>query len=99
MLRREVVVTETHLLERARPVRLDEHVEAAHEPAQHVGRARCLEVERHGALAAVERDVTRFERLGRHRAEAVTEARVLDLDHVGTEVGEERRAERAGVQP
>ena len=61
------------------------------------------------ALAAVERQVERRARaellvlvvavVGRRPAHVVAAARVLDLEHLGAEVGEQQRAEAARQQP
>src|SRR5262249_59776527 len=61
-----------------------------------------LQVERDGLLAAIERlEVERVAlvRVGPYRARAVTaDARILDLDDLGAEIGKELRAEGAGAE-
>ena len=85
---------------------LHQHVGLAHEPQQHLAPLLALEVEADRALVAVEREEQRGAGalLGalvarRRPAHVVAEPRVLDLEHVGAEVGEQARAEAARQQP
>ena len=90
----------------AGPERLEQHVVLAHQPQQHLAAALLLEVQPDRALAAVEREEQRRLRrvvgalvVGRRPADVVAHAGVLDLEHVGAEVGEQQRAEAARQQP
>ncbi len=78
--------------ESGRQARLDDHVDLRDQAAQHVGGVVVLEVERHRALAAV----VRLHGAGDH-ARRVAGAARFDAQHVGTEVGEDTRAVRAGL--
>ena len=85
---------------------LEQHVGLAHEPQQHLAPGLGLEVDADRALVAVEREEERRAgaRLGalvarRRPAHVVAQPRVLDLEHVGAEVGQQPGAEAAGQQP
>ena len=85
---------------------LEQHVGLAHEPQQHLAPRVGLQVDADRALVAVERQEQRAARallrplVARRRpAHVVAEPRVLDLQHVGAEVGQQPRAEAARQQP
>ena len=85
------------LVERARPVRLQEHVRLGRELAQDLDRLRPLEIEHEAALVAVERDEAHALVVADRRRRAPHVAlRRLDLDDVGAHVAEQRAGERAG---
>jgi hypothetical protein len=100
------VGADAEAVEHAGAERLEQHVVLAHERQQHLAPALLLEVEPHRALVAVQRQVERRLRrvvgalvVGRRPAHVVAHPRVLDLEHVGAEVGQQQRAEAAGQQP
>ena len=89
----QALVADPEAVHHAGPEGLEHHVGVERHAQERVAPPRVLEVDADGALAAVERVEGR--RVGAH---VVTRARVLDLDHVGAEVGEQQRAEPAGEQ-
>ena len=84
----------------ARPEALHDDVGARGERVDDRGGARRPQVERQALLAEVERPVVdalaRDER--RERAQRIAAARVLDLDHLGAELGQREGAHRARQQ-
>src|SRR5215471_1619459 len=89
-----------HAVEHARPEILHQHVAALHQAFEHLLAFRMLGVERDRALVVVEHGV--IQAVGvRHVAQLpagdVAGAGALDLDHVGTEPGEQLGARRAGL--
>ena len=99
------LVADAEAVHHAGPERLEQHVGAAREPQQHVAAAGRLEVDPDGPLAAVQRQERRGRRAGIGAlvlrlgpADVVAHPRVLDLDHVGAEVGQQQRAEAARQQ-
>ena len=85
---------------------LQQHVGLAHEPQQDLAPRVGLQIDADRALVAVERQEQRAARallrplVARRRpAHVVAEPRVLDLQHVGAEVGQQPRAEAARQQP
>ncbi len=96
---RQHVVAEPELFERALAEVLDQHVGVAHHPQQHLLALGRLQVERDRALVAVQHQEGR-----RHAVDAriaiaariVAAVGLLDLDHVGAEVGQHHAAGRAG---
>jgi hypothetical protein len=60
-----------------------------------------LEVETHRSLAAIDGEESTGDAAlrGWERAQIVTDARILDLDHVGAHVGEHHREERPREEP
>ena len=99
---RQRLVTEAELVEHADAEVLHDHVGVADQFAQRVPVGLLLEVEHDAALRAVDAgEVAAVVMLGvalRERAAVAGEValRRFDLDHVGAEVGEQHRAERAG---
>ena len=88
---------EPELVERARPVRLQEHVGLRRQLEQDLDRFRPLEVEHQAALVAVERDEAHALVVAdRRRGAAHVALRRLDLDDVGAHVGEQRAGQRPG---
>ena len=85
----------------AAQVRVDD-VGAAHQVLEDVARLRVAQVERDAPLVAVERlEEERVLALGERRhvaADVAAGGRVLDLDHVGAEVGELQRAPGPGAE-
>ncbi len=99
---RDLVVAEAEAVAGARPEGLDDDVGADAQLARerHVGRV--LEVERDRALVAVEAQVVGRALVDERRppgARVVAAVGALDLDHVGPEVAEAHRAQRAGEHP
>ena len=102
------VEADAELVEHAGPEALDQHVGRLGQLEQGLAAPLLLQVEADRALVAVQREVDRragAERrvllgavVGRRPAHVVALAGVLDLDHVGAEVGEQQRAEAAGEQ-
>src|SRR5262249_12015476 len=97
-------VADAELVHHAGAEALDDRIGVAREPQERVATADSLEVESKAALVAVDHAI---DRRGRARGRAGREpetarviplARVLDLDHIGPEVGEVQRAGRAGQQ-
>jgi hypothetical protein len=85
------------LVERPRPVRLEQYVRGARELEQDLDRLRSLEIEHEAALVAVERDEAHALAIAdRRRGAAHVALRRLDLDHLGAHVGEQCAGERAG---
>ena len=106
---RERVVAHAQPLHHARPEALDEDVVVLREPKQDVARGRLLQVEPQGALVAIERQEVGRRRavlllllaavVGRHPADVVAAGRVLDLEDLGSEVGQQQGAEAARQKP
>ena len=87
-------------LQRARPEVLDQHVGVGEQPAQDRGAVRVGQVEGDARACCGRAPSTTARRRpwpGRARGPGRA-GRVLDLDHVGAEVAEERRGERPGEQ-
>src|SRR5690606_13197574 len=83
------------------PQVVEHGVRPGHEPLEHAHAFGLLQVEREAALVAVEgmeeMAVVRAEEVGAYVAAYVAPfRRILDLDHLGTEVCQVGRAERAG---
>ena len=101
VLLREPLVPDPEPVHHARAERLDEDVGVASEAQQDLGAARVFQVEGHRSLAAVERDMTRahpsLERV--HPPDVIALARLLDLEHVRTHVGEKHGREAPGKEP
>ena len=100
------LVAHAEAVHHAGPEGLEQHVVLAHQPQQHLAAALLLQVQPDRALAAVEREEQRRLRrvlralvVRRGPADVVAHAGVLDLQHLGAEVGEQQRAEAAGQQP
>ncbi len=94
----EPVDSQLPALERAGPEVLDQDVGKRDEPEQDLPATSLTEIEREGALVAAgdlppERDALVP---GAQRANGVAASRVLDLDHVGSEVAQQRAGERPG---
>ena len=79
---------------------LDHDVRRPREFEEQLDAIGLLEVQRHAALVAIDREEHRRDRaFGRaERAGVVARAGVLDLDDVGAEIGEVQRAHRTGQQ-
>ncbi len=102
----QALVADPEPLHHPRPKRLEQHVVLAHQPQQHLAPGVGLQVEPDRALAAVEGEEERgLGRVvgalvvGRRPADVVAHPGVLDLEHVGPEVGQQQRAEAARQQP
>ena len=99
------LVADPEPLHHARPERLEHDVVLAHQPQQHLPPAVALEVQPDRALAAVEREEEGGLRrvvgalvVRRGPADVVAHPRVLDLEDLRAEVGEQQRAEAARKQ-
>ena len=99
--RRDRVVVHAQRGDDTGPEAFDDHVGVLRQRQERVAAPRVLEVERDAALVAIHGAVE-----GRDGSRPVAEvarivagAGVLDLDHVGAEVGEIERADRARQQP
>jgi hypothetical protein len=99
VVRRHGLVAEPEPVELAGAVGFDDGVGPPDEGLEHGGGAVVSQVERDGALAAVEGDVGGVEAGAVHAAEAVAGAGCFDLDDRRAEVGEEEGAVRAGGEP
>ncbi len=102
----EPLVADPEPVQHAGAEALEQHVGLAHEPQQHLAPRLRLEVDADRALVAVQREEQR--RAGallrplvvrRRPAHVVAQPGVLDLQHVGAEVGQQPRAEPARQQP
>ena len=94
----EHVVAESKLFHRAASVVLDQYVRLSHEPQQDRAPLGTLEIERESALVAVQHQERRRHAVDTRfaiAARVVAAGQLLDLDHVGTEVREQRAAGRA----
>ena len=89
----ELRVAEAQLVVAPRPSGFDQHVDSAGERAYDFGRAFVLQVEGDRPLAAVVRDVRSGD-----PADRVAAPRLFDAHDVGTEIGQEFRAVRPGLQ-
>ena len=88
---------EAPALEGAGPEPLDEHVGVARQPQRELAAARVREVERHAALVAAHERPPEADALALRAEHAQrVAARVLDLDHLGAVVAEQRREQRPG---
>src|SRR5439155_26595407 len=94
----QVARRKAEVTHRARTQVLDDHIGAAGEPPEDVLRARLLQVESDAALRTVEaHEVTAFVVDARlEPAREVAAARVPDLHHVRTEIGQLHPAEGTG---
>ena len=102
------LVADAEAVEHTGPEAVEDDVVSLHQPQQGLPPAVRFEIEPHGALAAVEGEVERRARarrlvgviavVGRRPADVVAHPGVLDLEHLGAEVGEQQRAEAAGQQ-
>ena len=77
-------------------------VRRAHQCVQHAGRLRVLQVQRQALLVAVEGLEEMAVAVGKEMrsdraAHIAALGRILDLDHLGAEVGQHHAAERAGT--
>jgi hypothetical protein len=88
---RQGLEIDTEALRHAGPEALDGDVGVRRQLLDDLRRLGVLQVEREAALVAV-----LHAELHRHVAAAGIAARRLDLDHVGPQVGEDRRGERPG---
>ena len=95
-----VVVVDAETGDDARTKALDDRVRTLREREERGASLRVLEVDRRAALVAVHCTKER-----RHRSRAIPEiarviagARVLDLDDVGAEIGQIKRAHRPGQE-
>src|SRR5436190_14285225 len=102
----QALVAHTEALEHARPEGLEQHVILARQSQEDVAAALLLEVDADRALVAVQREEHRGfgAVLGplvvrRRPAHVVPHPGVLDLEHLGPEIGQEQRTEPAGQQP
>ena len=102
----QALVADAEAVEHPGAEGLEQHVGVAHQAQQHLAAPLVLEVDADRALVAVQGQEQRRAgaRLGalvvrRRPAHVVAQAGVLDLDHVGAEVGQQQRAEPAGQQP
>ncbi len=105
----ERLVADAEAIEHARAKALDQDVGRLRQPEQCLLSPFLLQIEPDGALVPVQRQVER--RAGpqgrllvraverRRPANVVAGAGVLDLDHIGAEVGEQERAEAPGQEP
>src|SRR5439155_18988748 len=89
----ELHVAEPQLVVAPRPSGFDQHVDGAGERAYDCGRAFVLQVEGDRPLAAVVRDVRSGD-----PADRVAAPWLVDAHDVGTEIGQEFRAVRPGLQ-
>ncbi len=97
VLRGEHVVAEAQLVHRVAAEVLDEHVGGAHHPQQDRAAFGTLQIERDPALAAVHHQERRGNAVDTRLAVAariVAARQLLDLDHVGAQVGEHDAARR-----
>jgi hypothetical protein len=99
------LVADAEAVEDTGAKRLEHDVGFAHRAQERLAPHVALEVQANRALAAVQRQEERGLRRvldavveRRPGAQVVAHSRVLDLDHVGAEVGEQQRAEAAGEQ-
>ncbi len=99
------LVADAEAVEHAGPEGLEHDVGAGDEPQQHLAPGGLLEVDPHRGLVAVQREEQRPLRgvlgalvVGRRPAHVVAHPEVLDLDHLGAEVGQQQRAEPARQQ-
>ena len=88
------IEAEPEPVHRAGCVIVEAHIGRAHELEEDRLALRRLEVDRDAALVAVEVVVARPR--ARHAPRLVAAVRVLDLDHVGAEIGEDERRRRPG---
>src|SRR5581483_4150810 len=100
------VVPGAEPFEHAGPEGLQHDVVFGDEPQQRLAPALVLEVQPDRALVAVQRQeegrlraLVRAVVVGRRPADVVAHARILDLQHIGAEIGQQQRAEAAGKQP
>ncbi len=91
-------VADAPLVERARLEVGDHHVRPLGQAEEHLGPCRRAQVDRDAALGAVAGEEVRRAVVGqgdRQPARRVADLRQLDLDHVGTPLGQRRRSLRA----
>ena len=103
------LVADPEPVEHAGAEAVEDDVVALDQAQQRLAPLLALEVEPDRALAAVEREVERRARaqllllvgavVGRRPADVVAHAGVLDLEHLGAEVGQQQRAEAPRQQP
>ncbi len=99
LLRVQHLGAEPHALERARPIVLDQHVAALDQLEQQLLAARVAQVERDALLVAgIDLPVQRLA-ADLPVAQRIALAGVLDLDHLGAEIGQLQRQHVAGDQP
>ncbi len=99
LTRREHVVAQAQLVQRAGAVVLGQHVGVAHHPQQDLLAPRMLQVQGDAALVAVHHQERRRDAVDARLAVAarvVAARQLLDLDHVGAHVGEHQAGRRAG---
>jgi hypothetical protein len=92
-------VADAHGLERARAEALDEHLRAGREPLEQVPALRLAQGERHALLVAGVDLPVSADPVDLPVAQRVALAGILDLDHLGAEVGELQAQHVAGHQP
>ena len=102
----QALVADAQAVEHARPKRLEQHVGVLREAQQHLSALLGLQIDPDRALTAVQREEQRATRglvgalvVRRRPADVVAQSGVLDLDHVGAEVGQQQRAEPTRKQP
>src|SRR5271165_181505 len=106
VLRAHALIAHAEAVEHAGTEGLEHDVVLADERQQHFLAALVLQIEPDRALVAVERQEQRRARalvravvVGRRPADVVAHAGVLDLQHIGTEVRQQQRAEAAREKP
>ena len=95
VLRAQIRVAQSHVVERAWTKILDEHIGACDEVVEQLAAAGVLEIQRHAFLVPVDAQEIRALALGKRRpprACIVAGARPLNLDHASAHVGELHRA-------
>ena len=95
------IPSDAETLHDAGAIALDEHVGSLDKAEQQLATRVCLEVQGHAALVAVDGVEQRTLALDERRGptHVVAGLRLLDLDHVGSHIGEQHRAVGAGQQP
>src|SRR5689334_3893223 len=95
----ERAVVESELLQRSRTEVLDEDVRLGGQAIERCAPVRMFEIERDAFLVAVDAQEVRaftLEEWRAPRSSVIAFARLLDLDHARTHIGEQHRAVRAG---
>src|SRR5262249_59573379 len=92
---REDIIAQSKLFHDAGPVILEQHVGAGDELEQDRSAGVRPQVELNAALAAVVGDEIRTVLLPAKGPEGIAALRMLDLDHVGAEVGQDHAPERS----
>jgi hypothetical protein len=92
---REDILAQSKLLHDAGPVILEQHIGAGDELEQDRSAGVRAQVELDAALAAVVGDEIRTVLLAAKGPERIAALRMLDLDHVGAEVGQHHARERS----